>query len=401
MKILMVVFNQVGRGTYWRAFHLGRFLARRGHQVSLMATSPDQRVGIRLHQTEALTLVETPDLFSGSLRSGWDPWNILNRVNWLRDQDFDLVHVFEGRPAAIYPALYIRKRLQIPLVMDWCDWFGRGGSVEERPNRLMRALLRPVETYYEEHFRTAADRTTVICSLLRQKALNLGVPSRTILDLPNGSDTERLRLIEVSTARQQTNLPSKAFIIGYVGTIFHRDGWLMADAFNRLLQKTPEALLLIAGYCPLDLRPWVSQPERVIQTGYLSETDLNVYLAASDVFWLPLSDSNANRGRFPLKLTDYMAVGRPIVATRVGDVQTVLEQNPVGLLSRPEPEDLATQTLRLVHDPTMRQTLGANARRAAESRFNWTHLAEQLEGFYLSVGKQNQPASALGQQESN
>jgi glycosyltransferase involved in cell wall biosynthesis len=400
MKILMVVFNQVGRGTYWRAFHLGRFLARRGHLVSLMATSPQRRMGIRLRQSEGLTLVETPDLFSGSLRSGWDPWNILNRVNWLRDQEFDLVHVFEGRPTAIYPARYIRNRLQIPLVMDWCDWFGKGGSVEERPNRWMRLLLRPVETYYEEHFRTAADRTTVICSLLRQKALKLGVPLPTILDLPNGSDTERLKLIELSAARQQTNLPGDAFIIGYVGTIFQRDGLLMAAAFNRLLLQVPQALLLIAGYCPLDLRPWVSQPERVIQTGFVSEADLNAYLSASDLFWLPLSDSNANRGRFPLKLTDYMAVGRPTVATRVGDVQTVLEQNPVGLLSQPEPEDLAAQTLRLLHDPDLRQSLGADARRAAENRFNWAHLAEQLEVLYLSAGNQIQPAPALGQQES-
>ena len=387
MKILMVVFNQVGRGTYWRAFHLSRILARRGHQVTLMATSPNRRVGIRIRQTDGLSLVETPDMFTGSLRSGWDPWNILNRVLWLRDKDFDLVHAFEGRPAAIYPALYIRNRLQVPLVMDWCDWFGRGGSVEERPNRLLRGVLRPVETYYEEHFRTQAERTTVICSVLHQKALDLGVSSDTILDLPNGSDTERLQPIDPVTARERTNLPVKAFIIGYVGTIFQRDGILMAEAFNRFARQAPEAYLVIAGYCPLDLRPLVSQPERVIQTGFLSEAELNAYLAASDVFWLPLSDTNANRGRFPLKLTDYMAVGRPVVATRVGDVQAIVEENAIGLLSQPEPEDLAMQTLRLYQDPALRQTLGANARRAAENRFNWTNLVTQLEELYLSVVK--------------
>jgi glycosyltransferase involved in cell wall biosynthesis len=399
MKILMVVFNQVGIGTYWRAFHLSRFLARRGHQVTLMATSPGRRAGIRIHQTEGLRLVETPDLFSGSLRSGWDPWNIINRVVWLRDKEFDLVHTFEGRPTAIYPSLYIRKRLRIPLVMDWCDWFGQGGSVEERPNRWLRTLLRPVETYYEEHFRTRADRTTVICSLLHQKALDLGVPSNTMLDLPNGSDTERLQPIEPGVARKQTNLPDKAFIIGYVGTIFRRDGILMAEAFNRFAREAPEARLLIAGYCPLDLRPLVSQPERVTQTGFLSEVELNAYLAASDIFWLPLSDTNANRGRFPLKLTDYMAIGRPVVATRVGDVQTVIEETRAGLLSQPEPEDLAAQTLRLYQDQTLRQTLGANARRAAESRFNWAYLAEELEGLYLSATQQTRNASSVGQQE--
>lgn len=390
----MVVFNQVGRGTYWRAYHLGRFLARRGHQVSLMATSTDRRAGISLRQTDGITLIKSPDLFSGSLRSGWDPWNVLNRVLWLRDKEFDLVHAFEGRPTAIYPALYLQKRLKIPMVMDWCDWFGEGGSVEERPNRWVRALLRPVETFYEEHFRTQADRTTVICSLLRQKALDLGVPSKTILRLPNGSDTEKLLPIELKTARERTKLPQDAFIIGYVGTIFERDAELMAEAFNQLTGIGPKAHLVIAGYCPIDLGSMVNQPERVTQTGYLSETDLNAYLASSDIFWLPLSDSNANRGRFPLKLTDYLAIGRPIVATRVGDIQTVLEEYSIGFLSQPDPEDLAIQTLRLYKDPRMRQILGTNARRVAESRFNWANLVIQLEQLYLSALK-NDPSTAF------
>jgi glycosyltransferase involved in cell wall biosynthesis len=393
MRIVMVVFNQVGIGTYWRAFHLGRYLARRGHHVSLMATSTERRAGIAIRQTEGITLIETPDLFSGSLRSGWDPWNVLNRVLWLRDKEFDLVHTFEGRPTAIYPALYIRKRLQIPLVMDWCDWFGEGGSVEERPNRWVRTLLRPVETFYEEHFRTRADRTTVICSLLQQKALDLGVAPKTILNLPNGSDTEKLLPIEIKAAREKTKIPQEAFVIGYVGTIFKRDAELMASAFNQLSGKISEARLVITGYCPMDLRSMVNQPERVTQTGYLNEMDLNVYLAASDVFWLPLSDNNANRGRFPLKLTDYLAVGRPVVATRVGDVETVLKDHAVGLLSQAEAEDLVVQTLRLYKEPDLRKTLGANARQVAENQFNWANLAAELEKLYMSISKKNEHES--------
>ena len=40
IKILLMVFNQAGKGTYWRAFHWGRVLARWGHEVTLMATAP-------------------------------------------------------------------------------------------------------------------------------------------------------------------------------------------------------------------------------------------------------------------------------------------------------------------------------------------------------------------------
>jgi glycosyltransferase involved in cell wall biosynthesis len=385
VKILMLVFNQANQGTYWRAYHLGRYLARKGHSLTLMATARQGRSGMRVSRQQGITLVQSPDLFSGALRSGWDPWNTLNRINWLRSQSFDLIHAFESRPTVIFPALSLKKRLKIPLVLDWADWFGRGGSVEERPNPLVRAALRPVETYFEEHYRTRAEGTTVICSLLREKALQLGVSAGSVLLLPNGADTDRFSQMEISTARKAMNIDPEARVIGYVGTIFKRDAALMAVAFDRVSEKFENLRLIIAGYCPFDLRPLVQRPESVIQTGYLDDRDLNATLAASDLFWLPLSDSNANRGRFPLKFTDYLASGRPIVATQVGDVAGIMAEERVGLTSTPEAEAFAQQTMRLLDDPGLRKELGLGARHLAETRFNWDTITERLLAFYRSL----------------
>jgi glycosyltransferase involved in cell wall biosynthesis len=385
VKILMLVFNQANQGTYWRAYHLGRYLARKGHSLTLMATARQGRSGMRVSRQQGITLVQSPDLFSGALRSGWDPWNTLNRINWLRGQSFDLIHAFESRPTVIFPALSLKKRLKIPLVLDWADWFGRGGSVEERPNPLVRAALRPVETYFEEHYRTRAEGTTVICSLLREKALQLGVSAGSVLLLPNGADTDRFSQMEISTARKAMNIDPEARVIGYVGTIFKRDAALMAAAFDRVSEKFENLRLIIAGYCPFDLRPLVQRPESVIQTGYLDDRDLNATLAASDLFWLPLSDSNANRGRFPLKFTDYLASGRPIVATQVGDVAGIMAEERVGLTSTPEAEAFAQQTMRLLDDPGLRKELGLGARHLAETRFNWDTITERLLAFYRSL----------------
>jgi glycosyltransferase involved in cell wall biosynthesis len=385
VKILMLVFNQANQGTYWRAYHLGRYLARKGHSLTLMATARQGRSGMRVSRQQGMTLVQSPDLFSGALRSGWDPWNTLNRINWLRGQSFDLIHAFESRPTVIFPALSLKKRLKIPLVLDWADWFGRGGSVEERPNPLVRAALRPVETYFEEHYRTRAEGTTVICSLLREKALQLGVSAGSVLLLPNGADTDRFSQMEISTARKAMDIDPEARVIGYVGTIFKRDAALMAAAFDRVSEKFENLRLIIAGYCPFDLRPLVQRPESVIQTGYLDDRDLNATLAASDLFWLPLSDSNANRGRFPLKFTDYLASGRPIVATQVGDVAGIMAEERVGLTSTPEAEAFAQQTMRLLDDPGLRKELGLGARHLAETRFNWDTITERLLAFYRSL----------------
>jgi glycosyltransferase involved in cell wall biosynthesis len=381
----MMVFNQANQGTYWRAYHLGRHLARKGHNVTLMATARRGHSGVLVSRQQGMTQVESPDLFSGALRSGWDPWNTLYRINWLRGQSFDLIHAFESRPTVIYPALYLKKQGKIPLILDWADWFGRGGSVEERPNPLVRAALRPVETYFEEHFRTQAQGTTVICSLLREKALRLGIPTDSVFLLPNGADTDRFTLLDISAARQALNIDPEARVIGYVGTIFKRDAALMAAAFNRVAEPFKNLRLIIAGYCPFDLRPLVQKPECVIQTGYLDDKDLNATLAACDLFWLPLSDSNANRGRFPLKFTDYLAAGRPIVATQVGDVAGIMAEERVGLTSPPEAEAFAQQTMHLLDNPGLRKELGLAARQLAETRFNWDTITEQLLVFYRSL----------------
>lgn len=384
MRILMVLFNQVYQGTYWRAYGLARELAARGHKVTMLITSKKNRVRIVKRIEEGIELVETPDLFSGSLRSGWDGWNIIRRIMWLRGRQFDIIHAFESRPTVIFPALFV-KRKNIPMVMDWADWFGKGGSVEERSNPVIRFVLRPVETFFENHFRPYAQGTTVICSALYQKALALGVPADTILYLKNGADLINREPTPIAVARAALALPLNIPIIGYVGSIFPKDGQFMVEAFENVLKHYPETRLLVAGYCPFNIRSAASRPENVIQTGFLDNQKLNLYLSASDLFWLPLRNSNANRGRFPYKLTDYLAIGRPVVATAVGDLPNIFNNQSIGLLSEDSPESLAAQTVHLLENPEQMKEFGLNARRLAETRFSWREITQELEAFYFRL----------------
>jgi glycosyltransferase involved in cell wall biosynthesis len=344
--------------------------------------SPQNRWRFRTHTDSGVTIVETPDLLWGPLRSGWDPWDGLRRVLWLRGRPFDLVHAFDARPTVLLPALYLQARHRVPLVMDWEDWFGRGGAVEERPNPLVRTLLRPVETFFEERFRTRADGTTVICSTLRDKAIALGVPPETILLLRDGADVEGLQPLKRGACRQELGLPLAAPIVGYVGAIFRRDAQLMAQAFDRLYSHLPQARLLLIGYVNQKLEDLVRAPEAVIRTGFVDYAQMNRYLCACDLCWLPLHDSGANRGRWPMKLNDYMCAGRPTVATAVGDVTPVMETWQIGLLAQDEPQALAHQTLALLNDPQRCDWLGQNARQVAQKFFDWQLRASELETFY-------------------
>jgi glycosyltransferase involved in cell wall biosynthesis len=379
----MLCYNVTGKGTYWRALQLARGLAQQGHAITVMSTSRDQhwRFTAKQDVQDGVTLLESPDLARGPLRSGWDPYNTLARLRWERRQQFDLVHAFEARPVVIYPALAWQQR-GAKLVLDWGDWFGKGGSVEERPNLAIRTLLRPVETYFEDHFRTAADGTTVINSFLRERAINLGVRPDTIMALPNGCDIDTLRPLPQPEARSKIGLPLDVPLIGYIGALFRRDAVLMAQAFNQLKEQSPNARLLLAGYCNVAVERLVAEPRAVIRTGPLRYDQINLYLSACDVFWLPLSNSGANRGRFPLKLSDYMALGRPVVATAVGDVVELVQRGEFGVVCQDTPADLAAKTMILLNDPERCVWLGQRGRQLAEREFRWAQISTQLAEFY-------------------
>jgi glycosyltransferase involved in cell wall biosynthesis len=387
MRILYISFNMPwrGGGTFYRVMGFARHLANRGHEVTVLATSPGHRRRFEERPVEGVRLALAPALLGGRLRTGWDPYEVGRRVGWLRNESFDLIHGFESRPVVIYPALAARDRFDAPLVLDWCDWFGRGGAVEER-GPLTRAILRPVETYYEEHFRARADGTTVINMPLRERAIRLGVAPETIHWLPNGAETTRIQVIARDAARRALSLDPGGTYIGHLGQAFPGDAELMAGAFAALSAARPESRLILLGNHRTDIGAYFGDPGRLIDTGHVTAEEMNRYLAACDVLWLPLKNTLANRGRWPMKMNDYLSSGRATVSTPVGDLARFFDgDEPAGRLAADEPADFARQTLALLSDDSARQIYERNARHLAETVFDWQLVTAGLEAFYERV----------------
>jgi len=105
------------------------------------------------------------------------------------------------------------------------------------------------------------------------------------------------------------------------------------------------------------------------------------YLSACDVLVSPHT-AQADGGEFfgsPTKLFEYMAMGRPIVASAVGQIAQVLRDGDSALLVPPDdPAALSAAILRVVDDPCLRQRLGAAARLDAERHFTWQQHAARL-----------------------
>jgi len=379
----MLSFNRVGKGTYWRALGFAKELARQhGFEVTLLAVAAGRRWGFSEQQVDGVRVVESPDLMP---RSGYDLWDALNRMGWVRQRPFDLIHAFENRPVNIFPALAASRRQQIPLFSDWCDWFGRGGSVEQRSNPVLRAVLRPIETYFEEHFRPGMAGTTVINTTLQHKALALGIPAERLLLLPNGADTETIRPQARQEVRAKLGLPEDALILGYTGAMFQEDAVLMAAAFDEIHGRFPRTRLLLIGYSNVAVEEMVYERTAVIRTGPVTYQQLADYVAACDAGWLPLADNAANRGRFPMKVNDFLAAGRPLLVSDVGDLGNFVQQREVGWVAQAEPSAMSELVCQHLAARDDFDDVGRHARHFAETELAWSVVTEKLARFYGEV----------------
>jgi glycosyltransferase involved in cell wall biosynthesis len=97
---------------------------------------------------------------------------------------------------------------------------------------------------------------------------------------------------------------------------------------------------------------------------------------------LPLCRTLSNHSRWPSKLNDYLSVGRPVVATRVGEVAPLFERHEIGITCADDPAELGDAIIRLLDDETLSSGYGQACRKLATSDLHWESLTAGLERLY-------------------
>jgi glycosyltransferase involved in cell wall biosynthesis len=382
MNILFLNHNVVGRGTYLRCYDLGRYLAKEGHAVTLLTTSLSSRLRTSTSREDGVEVVRFPDLFSGPWRTGVCPWNTLRRMFYLAGKRFDLIHAFDTRPVVIFPALFYKLKAGVPLVIDWADWWGRGGTIQERSGPVYRATLGRVETFFEEYFRRFADGSTVISTALKRRLARLGVATSTILVLPQGTEGPPGPLPDRARSRRMLGLAEEGPFVGHLGALFENDARLLFASVLKAREERPELRLVLIGRHRLRLSKFPGVKDFTLETGEITPAEVWQYLGACDLLLLPMVKSVANDGRWPSKFNLYLASGRPVVSTPISEIKAIFEQEKVGLLAADRPDDFSRAILELLKDEARQNELGKKGQSYAESVLNWPALVRRLLALY-------------------
>lgn len=371
-------------------------LAKRGHKVTLFVVADTEKKKVKEYEENGFSIVEFPDLLKGSLRSGWDFWCIYSRKKYLRsvEQKFDIIHLFETRPATIYPALSYRKKNPVPFVIDWNDWWGRGGLVKENRPFWYADTFGHIETFYEEAFRKHGNAHTVVSDALKERLVGLGIKESSIHWVPNCADASQFVPREMVTARKALKLPVDVPIFCFTGFEVLSDLDLVLDSFKLTLESLPNALLLLTGKVTQSTTNFVKQHQlesNILQLGYVSEDDLKNVVASSNICLMPFRNKVSNLGRYPGKVAEYLSMGKPVISNNVGEVGKLLNTCQVGLLAEPNPQSFSEAMVALINDKEKLETFGSNARQYAKEKLSWGIQAERLEKIYQDIIEQYSP----------
>ena len=100
---------------------------------------------------------------------------------------------------------------------------------------------------------------------------------------------------------------------------------------------------------------------------------------------LPYTHKTINLGRYPNKIGDYLAAGKPIVTNPTGDMKNLFNKTKIGILVKESPIKMAKAINQLLKNKRLQYQYGKNARKLAEDNLSWLKLSKNLQKYYLSV----------------
>jgi glycosyltransferase involved in cell wall biosynthesis len=383
MNLLYVTHAQYVTVALPKVIEQAEAIVALGHSLTLIATSKTNGFKTRRFEENGVRYLTTPSILWGKPRHGADPVDTLFRIGATRKESYDIVHAIDSRPTVILPALAVSRRCHCPLVMEWTDLFGHGGTISERSSKFYARTVGHVETFFEHYFRKYADRAIPISTTLMDRLLATGYPRDHILLQRVGCDTQKHKPQDKQVCRRKLGLPPEARILCYVGNIYPADMNLLVDSLEVLHGQGGRDIITVLIGGNHQIEPSLSQRLRILLTGRVEQNTLYEYLAAADVTLIPFKHSLANKARWPSKFADYVNAGRPTVATRVSDFEMLFPRYNLGFLSDDDsPEAFARAIGKATTDLEQLERIGRDCRKYAEEHLDVVQIAKERIALY-------------------
>jgi glycosyltransferase involved in cell wall biosynthesis len=256
-----------------------------------------------------------------------------------------------------------------------------------------------IKNYFERVTIWRVSHCFAVSSIVKEHIVNyLGVREDKVSVIENGVDTEKFNMEKYNSFKKKNLKLDNYFIIGFVGTFKPWHGFdYLVDLMHALKSDYVDIKLLAVG----DSKERNIYEKKIsekgladsfIFTGHVQHIDIPKYISVMDITIAP-HDRNSFKsiGGFhgsPLKIFEYMAMGKPVIATPIGQIKDIIEDNISGrLIYSDQVEELKNAVIRLYEDKDYRDTLGKNARKVVMDNYTWEINARKIEDICREVLK--------------
>lgn len=384
----------------------GDQFAARGHIVDWLLR-PDLRRGARAGTHafgQGKAYVARTDAGGSRLRRLRKHWlafvNDLRVFTLVRSARYDLVQVKDKYLGALL-AVAACKLFRVPMFYwiayphsESARYAARKGVARYRWLSLLRGVLQRFALY--KLILPNAVHVFVQSEQMRKDMEAEGVPRENMTPVPSSLNLPRLDESSGTISKP----PDERWIV-YLGTLLRqRQLDFLVRVVARVLERTPDARLVFVGEGELaeDEQTLLEEARRlgiahaITITGWLDETEAWNYVRAADVCVSPYLPIPILRSTSPTKLVEYMALGRPVVASAHPEQSEVIESSGAGLISEWNEAEFAAAILYLLEHPDEAADMGRAGRAFVERYRTHERMADLVENTYRRVLASSLPA---------
>jgi glycosyltransferase involved in cell wall biosynthesis len=285
----------------------------------------------------------------------------------------------------------LARRLGLPLVVEV-----NAPAAESRLYLDQYAHLPAVPERLQAWKLRRADAVTAVSTpLKRHLVATCGLAAERVSVCPNGADATRFH----PDLAPDPALAGAGPLVGFIGSFQPWHGTaLLAAMIRRVAAARPAARFALVGDGPERaalVDGLADLGARLIVTGTMPHARMPAVVAALDVGVLPAADFY----RCPLKLVEWMAAGRALVAPRHAPIAELVDDGAHGVLVAPDDAAaLSAAVVALLDAPERRAALGAAAAARVQATLTWTHNAERVLAVCERARRRHQPAAAAARE---
>ncbi len=366
-----------------RPFLLAQTLVKLGYEVEMLGVAFGE-VSSSIKNSE-LPIIAIPCKYhSGFLRA---TYKLINSI------DGDIIYAVKLKPSSFGVALVKKLLSRRPLILDIDDWEmswheGDRFKYNLTPKKLFQDLLKsegalrhpdhPLYLQQIEKLSHYADKITIHNQFLQQRFGGIYIP--------NGKDTELFdpAKYDPEASRIKYGLADYKILMFPGAPRPYKGVEDVLMALNQL--NRPELRLVIVGGSPYDnydqqlQAKWdkwiISLPRSPIE-------EMPGIVAAAHIIVVPQRNTPAAQAQFPLKLTDGMAMAKPIIATNVGDIPQILGHTGY-LVESNSPEQIGNMIQHILEHPNEAKAKGIAARERCKTHYSLDSMAKIMQSIITS-----------------